>query len=195
VPPSQQERKHPPSCPALASGRISIARTYRTETTALPWAVASTVRPVGRSQLVPGGRLLGSSVDARSGSQNGSHRPCVILRCPMTDEPTTPELVELVRRQAEAANRRDLDAATSSFAPDAVFEGRALGEIFEGRADIRSFIEEWFGAYEELEYGLEEVRDLGKGVVFAVVVQNGRPVGSAGHVRQREGWSTSGWEA
>ena len=31
-------------------------------------------------------------------------------------------------------------------------------------------------------------RDLGKGVVFAVVTQNGRPVGSAGHVRQREGW-------
>ena len=42
--------------------------------------------------------------------------------------------------------------------------------------------------YEELEFGLEEVRDLGKGVVFAVVIQNGRPVGSAGHVRQREGW-------
>jgi len=43
-------------------------------------------------------------------------------------------------------------------------------------------------AYEELDYGLEEVRDLGNGVVFAVVVQNGRPVGSAGHLRQREGW-------
>jgi hypothetical protein len=71
---------------------------------------------------------------------------------------------------------------------DAAFEGRALGDIFEGQAAIRSFIEYWFGMYEELEYGLEEVRDLGKGVVFAVVGQNGRPVGSAGHVRQREGW-------
>jgi hypothetical protein len=76
----------------------------------------------------------------------------------------------------------------SSFAEDATFDGRALGDHFEGRAAIRSFVEEWFGAYEELAYGFEEVRDLGNGVVFTVVVQDGRPVGSAGHVRQREGW-------
>jgi uncharacterized protein (TIGR02246 family) len=106
----------------------------------------------------------------------------------MPEESTTSDLVELVRRQFEAGNRRDLDAVTSSFAPDAVMDGRALGDHFEGRAAIRSFIEDWFGAYEELEFGLEEVRDLGKGVVFAVVTQNGRPIGSAGHVRQREGW-------
>jgi len=106
----------------------------------------------------------------------------------MSEESTTPDLVELVGRALEAANRRDLDAVASSFADDATFDGRALGDHFEGRAAIRSFIEDWFGAYEELEYGLEEVRDLGKGVVFAVVVQSGRPVGSAGHVRQREGW-------
>ena len=106
----------------------------------------------------------------------------------MPEESTTSDLVELVRRQFEAGNRRDLDAVTSSFAPDAVMDGRALGDHFEGRTAIRSFIEDWFGAYEELEFGLEEVRDLGQGVVFAVVTQNGRPAGSAGHVRQREGW-------
>jgi uncharacterized protein (TIGR02246 family) len=106
----------------------------------------------------------------------------------MSEESTTPDLVELVRRQFEAGNRRDLDTVLSSFAPDAVLDGRALGDHFKGRAAIRSFIEDWFGTYEELEFGLEEVRDLGKGVAFAVVTQNGRPVGSAGHVRQREGW-------
>jgi ketosteroid isomerase-like protein len=106
----------------------------------------------------------------------------------MSEESTTPDLVELVCRALEAANRLDLDAVMSSFAVDAVFEGRALGDIFEGQAAIRTFVEGWFGTYEELEYGLEEVRDLGNGVVFAVVVQNGRPAGSAGHVRQREGW-------
>ena len=106
----------------------------------------------------------------------------------MSEESTTPDLVELVRRQFEAGNRRDLDAAASSFAPDAVLDGRVVGDHFEGRAAIRSFLEDWFGTFEELEFGLEEVRDLGKGVVFAVVTQNGRLVGSAGHVRQREGW-------
>ena len=106
----------------------------------------------------------------------------------MPEESTTSDLVELVRRQFEAGNRRDLDAVTSSFAPDAVMDGRALGDHFEGRAAIRSFLEDWFGTYEELEFGLEEVRDLGNGVVFAVVVQNGHPAGSGGHLRQREGW-------
>ncbi len=104
------------------------------------------------------------------------------------EESTTPDLVELMGRAFEAANRRDLDAVASSFAEDATFDGRALGDHFEGRAAIRSFLEDWFGAYEELEVGLEKVRDLGNGIVFAVVIQNGRLVGSAGHLRQREGW-------
>src|ERR1700730_1126894 len=106
----------------------------------------------------------------------------------MSEESTTPDLVELMGRTFEAANRRDLDAVASSFAEDAVFDGRAAGALFEGRAAIRRFLEDWFGAYEELEVGLEEVRDLGNGVVFAVVIQNARPAGSAGHLRQREGW-------
>jgi uncharacterized protein (TIGR02246 family) len=106
----------------------------------------------------------------------------------MPEESTTPDPVELMDRTFEAANRRDLDAVASSFAEDAVFDGRAAGALFEGRAAIRRFLEDWFGGYEELEFELEDVRDLGNGVVFAVVVQNGRPAGGAGHLRQREGW-------
>jgi acetylornithine deacetylase/succinyl-diaminopimelate desuccinylase-like protein len=34
----------------------------------------------------------------------------------------------------------------------------------------------------------EEPLDLGSGLVFAVVRQTGRPVGTIGYVRQREGW-------
>jgi uncharacterized protein (TIGR02246 family) len=104
----------------------------------------------------------------------------------MPEESTPSDLVVLVGRAFEAANRRDLDAVASSFAEDATFDGR-VGD-FDGRAAIRSFLEDWFGMYEELEFGLEEVRDLGNGVVFAVVVQNGRPADSGGHIRQREGW-------
>jgi ketosteroid isomerase-like protein len=106
----------------------------------------------------------------------------------MPEESTTPNLVEGVRRQFEAGNRRDIDAVMSTFAVDAVLEGRALGDIFEGQAAIRAFVEGWFGMYEELEFKLEEVHDLGNGVVFAVVLQEARPAGTAGHVRQREGW-------
>ena len=42
--------------------------------------------------------------------------------------------------------------------------------------------------YAELEFKLEEVQDLGNGVVLAVVLQEARPAGSAAHVQQREGW-------
>ncbi|HEY4429314.1 MAG TPA: nuclear transport factor 2 family protein [Solirubrobacteraceae bacterium] len=108
----------------------------------------------------------------------------------MPEKSTAPDLVELVRRAFEAANRRDLDAAISFFASDTVFEGRAAGNNLRGRAAFRDFLEDWFGAYEELEFKLEDVRNLGDGVVFAVVVQEGAPAGSAGHghLRQREGW-------
>ncbi len=106
----------------------------------------------------------------------------------MPEESTTPDSVERVRRQFEAGNRRDIDAVMSSFAVGAVLEGRALGELFEGQAAIRAFVEGWFGIYEELEFKLEEVRDLGNGVVLAVVLQEARPAGTAGRVQQREGW-------
>jgi ketosteroid isomerase-like protein len=107
----------------------------------------------------------------------------------VAEEPTTRDLVELVRKQAEAANRRDLDAFTNAFAEDATIDGQAVGGfLYEGRAAINRFVEDWFDAFEELHVELEEVSHLGNGVVFAVVIQDGRLVGSAGHIRQREGW-------
>ena len=105
----------------------------------------------------------------------------------MSKEFTTPDLVELVRKQLEALDRRDLDGVMNSVAEDSVLDGRAAG-VFEGRAAIRGFLEDWFRAYEELGFELEEISHLGGGVVLAVVIQDGRPVGGDGHVRQREGW-------
>ena len=104
----------------------------------------------------------------------------------MPEESTTPDPVELVREQVEALDRGDFDGVMSSVTEDGVLDGRA--DLIEGRAAIRGFLDEWFGAYEELDYELEEVSHLSGGVVFAVAIQNGRLVGSAGHLRQREGW-------
>ena len=63
----------------------------------------------------------------------------------MTEESTTPDLVELVRRQLGAVNVGDLDAALRLFAPDCVWE-LELGTL-EGVAAIRAFLEEWLGSY------------------------------------------------
>jgi ketosteroid isomerase-like protein len=106
----------------------------------------------------------------------------------MSEGSTTPDLVALVREQLEALDRRDLDAVMSFVAEDTIFDGRALGDHFEGRPAIRRFIDDWFRAWEKLDFEPEQVTDLGGGVVFAVVVQDGRPLGGHGRVGQREGW-------
>ena len=105
----------------------------------------------------------------------------------MSHESTTPDPVELVRRQFEALNRRDFDGVMSSVAEDGILVGR-FGDFFEGRAAIRGLVEDWFRPWEELDFELEEVSDLGGGIVLAVVIQDGRPVGGEGRFRQREGW-------
>jgi ketosteroid isomerase-like protein len=104
----------------------------------------------------------------------------------MSVEPTTPDLVELVRRSVEAGSRGDFDAVMGFYAPDAVWDTSPAGVgTFEGLAAIRGFFEDWLAAYEEFEIALEEVLDLGNGVTFAVLTQKGRPVSSSGEVRVR----------
>ena len=106
----------------------------------------------------------------------------------MSEESTTPDPVELVRKHVEALDCGDVDGMMSGVAEDGVLDGRAPGTLSEGRAAIRRFVDDWLGAHEELEYELEEESYLGGGVVLAVVIQDGRLVGSGGRIRQREGW-------
>jgi ketosteroid isomerase-like protein len=107
----------------------------------------------------------------------------------MSEESTTPDLKELTRRVFEALNGRDFDALMRFVANDGVLDSRpTIGIVTTGPAAISGFLEDWFRAYEELEYMLESLHDLGKGVLFAVVSQKARPVGVTGDLRQREGW-------
>jgi ketosteroid isomerase-like protein len=111
----------------------------------------------------------------------------------MSEETTTPGPVELTRLAFEAANRRDIDTVMSFFAPDAVVAGQ-VWNLFEGRAAIRGFFDDWFGSFAELRFEVEEFVVLDDGVVLAVVNQEGRPVGVDGPVHQREGWAIC-WSA
>src|SRR5437588_1894699 len=99
----------------------------------------------------------------------------------MPEDSTAPDLVERVRGLVGAVDRCDVDAFVSFQAPDAVLEA-AVGR-FEGVAAIRGFIEDWVANYEEFAATLEEVRDLGNGVTFSVIRQQGRLVGSSGYVQ------------
>ena len=67
----------------------------------------------------------------------------------MSDKPTTPDLIERRRRRLAAVDSVDIDAMTSFFAPDAVWDSTPMGlEVYEGRAAIRRFFEDWWGSYE-----------------------------------------------
>ena len=104
----------------------------------------------------------------------------------MSEESTTPDLVELVRRAYEASSRRELDAMMSFYGPDSVWDVAPLGlGVYDGAAAIRAFFEDWMGTFEEFEIEAEEIVDLGGGVTLAVVLQSGRPIDSDGHVRWR----------
>jgi ketosteroid isomerase-like protein len=101
----------------------------------------------------------------------------------MSEESTTPDLVELTRRLEEAVNVGDFDAMLGFFAPDAVWDGFLATR--RGVAAIRGFFEDWLASYEDLWLEHDEVQDLGNGVVFAVLIQKARLVGSSGEVRYR----------
>ena len=112
----------------------------------------------------------------------------------MSEESTTPDLVQLARRTVETANSRDLDTIMAFYTPDAVWDMSPLGMgTFEGQAAVRGFMEDWFASYEEWGLQLMEVQDLGNGVTFGVLVQRGRPVGSSGEVELRYA-SVTEWE-
>ena len=104
----------------------------------------------------------------------------------MAEESTTPDLVERWQGAAEAYARRDLHTAMRHFASDAVWDFSSAGfGSFEGATAIRSFLEDWLGAYETYEYTQEEGQNLGNGVLFVVASLGGRPAGSAGGVQER----------
>src|SRR4051812_36753080 len=103
----------------------------------------------------------------------------------MSEESTTPDVVELGRRLLDAVNRSDMDAVMSFCPPDGAYTASGVG-VFEGPVAIRAFLQEWWDAFEELTFELDEVLDLGHGVTFSVVRQDARPAGSTGYVQQRE---------
>ena len=105
----------------------------------------------------------------------------------MPEESTTPDLEESSRRLREALSRGDLDAAVAIYAPDAAWDVSLLGleGVFEGREAIRGAWEDLRAPYEDLEFVMEEFRDLGSSVTLVVFHARGRLRGSTGFVESR----------
>jgi ketosteroid isomerase-like protein len=91
------------------------------------------------------------------------------------------DLVTSIYTIFSASNRRDLDAVVTHYAPDAVWDMSAMGlGTFNGRAEIRQHLEAWFAPYEEFAFKVEQVSDLGHGVVLGVVHEQARMRGGSG---------------
>ena len=108
----------------------------------------------------------------------------------MPEKSTTSDLIELTRDVFARGSRKDFDAMLDLHAVGAVWDlsDAGLGS-FEGVEAIRSFIADWFCAFEDYRVDVEEAVDLGGGAIFVVVNATGRPVGMDAGVEQRRGWA------
>ena len=99
----------------------------------------------------------------------------------MAEEFTTADVVRLTRALAEA---QGVEATMRFFGPQSVYDMSRFGlPVFEGYPAIRSFIEDWYGSYQEADDDLQEIVGLGNGVVFSAVRETARPSGSPEHAR------------
>ena len=104
----------------------------------------------------------------------------------MSEESTTPDLVELARLSFQPAESRDFDAMMAFWADDPVWDLSPMGlGVYRGTTAIRGFFEEWIGSYEMFEVKLEDCLDLGNGVLLNMVVQTASLAGSSGDLTIR----------
>jgi hypothetical protein len=90
----------------------------------------------------------------------------------MPEESTAPEPVALTRRLVGAASIADLDAVLNLCGETTLWDVHPWGlGTHHGPASIRRFLEAWIGSFDEYRIEIEEVVDLGSGVVLAVVTQ------------------------
>jgi ketosteroid isomerase-like protein len=104
----------------------------------------------------------------------------------MSEERGTSDLVELTRRQFGCAKVGDWDGVLTFYSPDTDWDMTPGGlSKYDGPAALRRFFVEWSGSYKEWDVELEEVSDLGDGMVLAVALTRGKPGRGAGWVELR----------
>jgi ketosteroid isomerase-like protein len=101
----------------------------------------------------------------------------------MPEESPAPDPIALTEALSRA---RGMEATMQFYAEDAVYDMSRVGfGIFEGRAAIRGFYEEWADSYEQNteDEEMRELIDLGRGVVFGVARLSARPSGRPAEFR------------
>jgi len=104
----------------------------------------------------------------------------------MPEEGSTTDVVELTRRVYAALRERRFDALLGMFGETSVWDVSRWGlGTHVGLRAIRQFLDDWFGSLERYELNIEEMHDLGEGIVFVVVEQVAHRAGDEGELRVR----------
>jgi len=85
------------------------------------------------------------------------------------------DLLDLTGEAYAALNRRDFDALLAMFGPASVWDVSRWGlGTHAGLDSIHHLMDDWFGSLDDYEVQIEEMTDLGNGVVALVVTQVAR---------------------
>jgi ketosteroid isomerase-like protein len=99
---------------------------------------------------------------------------------------TTVDALELTARSYAVANGGDFGAMVAFNAPDCEWDLSRWGlGTHTGRPRIRRFLEDWIGSFAEYSIQVEQMWDLGNGVVYVESTQNARPTGARGYLQLR----------
>jgi ketosteroid isomerase-like protein len=98
---------------------------------------------------------------------------------------------EVVLRIFDAINRGDIEAAITETAPDVIVDFSASHSpyhgVYEGREAVGKFWSDWLGAWEQLHWQPEDLREAPPGRVVLVNHLTGRGAGSGIEIDARGG--------
>lgn len=104
----------------------------------------------------------------------------------MSEDLTAPGALDGTRQLHRLLNSRDLDAVTDLFEPGSIWDASRWGlGSHEAPTSLRRFLQDWIGSFDVYELALEEVQDLGNGIVFAVFFHAADLQGGGGSLRVR----------
>ena len=104
----------------------------------------------------------------------------------MSEESTTPDLVELSRRMIEADTFAEWAMfAEQVYAPNAVWHTGTHTGTLEDRGAIVAFVRDYWLMWDDHHHHVEEIVDLGHSVIWAVIREHGRVKGSDAYVEAR----------
>jgi hypothetical protein len=87
----------------------------------------------------------------------------------MSERSSSADLIELTHRAYAYLNRRDLDAFAGLLDRSCVYDlSRFDLGTYTGPQAIRRFYDEWIASLHEFGVAVDDIRDLGNGVIYAV---------------------------